>query len=144
MNMKALLLTGLLALFLPWTASAPMRVVGVSLTAAGSTKIGTTIAGMTYHPTLVILNTRALSGTVVTPAVVSVGTNAPAYDNIMSSTTVGSTLLGALGKGYQSPVTGAYGVIPAGTDIFLRVSTAAVGPTAFTCDASVTGFYVEP
>ena len=142
--MKRFLLSGVLALFLPWTASAPMRAVNVSLTATSSTKIGTTIAGMTYHPTLVLLNTRTLAGTVVTPAVVSVGTNSPTFDNIMTSTTVGSTILGALNKGYQSPVTGAYGVVPAGTDIFLRVSTAAVGPTAFTADASVTGFYVEP
>jgi hypothetical protein len=107
----------------------------------GTTKIFTTDASSgRFYPTSIVCECVSTSGFVVVPSV-SIGTNSASYNNVLAITVltgsgaanlyVGSTPTGIIAGG---------GSIPAGTDVVLKVTTAATA-TTFVIKAIIMGFY---
>lgn len=99
--------------------------------AASTTAISGTSTGNTtlcnsesdeIHPFAINIETTSASG-VVTPAIISIGTNSPNYNNIVSMTTVPTSA----GTAKTVLLDSAYTVIPNSTDVVVKVGTAAIG-----------------
>lgn len=103
----------------------------------GNTKLGTTLNGVSVFVVLDALTVvNNASGATVGPTV-SIGTNSPNFDNIVPATTLTGLTPGAL---KLLPLAQA-SVIPAGTDVFLRVSNGATATGAFNIAGHAIGIY---
>jgi hypothetical protein len=109
---------------------------------AGNTLVYTleNTTGMTFVPLFIHVEAINMSG-VITPPTVSVGTNAPNYNNILNLTAMDS-ILNTTGLIKTYNVSSAIGVpsIPPGTAIYTRVGGLAIATTyAFRID--IIGYY---
>lgn len=111
--------------------------------ATGNTKIYTleTIPGMVFYPTKVIMRKASQAGTVITQPVVTIGSNAPSYDNIATNSLL-TSILGTLSIGSGGPGINTFSPpLASGADIYARISTTAIGPTALTFTVDIEGYY---
>lgn len=106
-----------------WNAiSGFYRISSVNGLTQAATPIFTVPAGKTFYPLRVLVEPTTVTG-LITPSVVSVGTNATNYNNIMAS----NALTGLTGTNTISQIAADLGAIAvaAGTQVFARVITAA-------------------
>lgn len=120
----------------------------ISETAIDGTATGTTLVTQTlndpdlpFHP-LQASVTIISQANILTPCVISVGTNSPNYNNIVNAQTIGSAVgLKLLQVATNAPT------IPYATDIKCVVNTAAIPvplqPASLTFKVAVFGFDVE-
>jgi len=121
--------------------SASVTVAQVSTTGV---LLGTTRTAEAGQPTKVFIPSECYvslrskgAGTLTTAGVLSIGTNAPDYNNISplvplaNATTLGLNVQQVLNS--QS--------VPAGTSIYYKVITAQIGTAATSCDLFLRGFY---
>jgi hypothetical protein len=115
----------------------------VNLMATGTTKI-CTIAPTSFRFVALGIHAEAtaLTGTVVTQPTLAVGATATNYSDIAASqgltgllTTLGLTSTNAL------TLTSARAALTGSTDIFAKVNTAAIGPTAYTARFDLFGYF---
>lgn len=92
-------------------------------TSTGTSTVHSTGTGEDIIPTAVTFFINNKSGTILTPAVVSVGTNSPNYDNLVSATVLGTVVDNSLTAFLTSNTT----KIAANSDIKVKVTTAAAG-----------------
>lgn len=104
-----------------------------SVTSTGTSVIHTSQSGYDFQPITVSILTTGASG-VVTPAIISIGTNSPNYNNIANNIIVGTSVDGITNLLTSSPVS-----IPPDTDIVMKVGTAAIATTC-TVKAALTGY----
>jgi hypothetical protein len=90
-----------------------------------------------FYPTDLIFTLEAISG-LITPPSVSVGTNPSNYNNIVSATTL--TGLASPGETYTVSLNTVVGSTPPTTQVYVRVSVAAVA-TTYLFRAHFTGHY---
>jgi len=98
----------------------------INVGATGPYLMGATradITGKTFLFTSLFSKLVSTSGTLVAAAVITVGTNAPAYDNIVKS--ISLSALNVVGE--NIPLSYHNIDIPAGTGIYVKVATAQVG-----------------
>lgn len=114
-----------------------ITVENVDGTAAASTKIGTTDAGMQFVPIFVNVEVTALTG-FVSVASLSIGTNATSYNDILVIT----PLTGVISANtiLQVPANALLKSVPSATDIFVKITTGAIA-SSYTLRVSVLGFY---
>lgn len=119
--------------------TATHSVTGVNAGATGSTLLGTTSNnGLSFHPSSLRVKVAAASG-VIGAASISIGTNATAYDDIMSITAL--TGLTVAGKFLVLPVAlTAQSAIAPNTQVYVKVTTAITG-TSETLDIKLIGDY---
>lgn len=112
----------------------------LSGTATGTYDLGVTRATETGQtakvtiPEALYVTPKSLTGTIATAATLTVGTNAPAYDNILSRLLTNVTTLGVAA---QLPFNAV--LIPPGTPIKARISAVQLGGTA-TYDVALKAF----
>jgi hypothetical protein len=114
----------------------------IATTTAAATRIATTDNAVVknFYPTEGFIECVTSSGTIVTAATISIGTNATTYDNIISSTTMIS--LGAAGFSMPLRTSGAMAVVAPGSDIYFRVSAVPIGTSVVqTVNIYLLGFY---
>lgn len=117
----------------------------VNLLSTGSTQLFTTENGtQRFVPMFIHLEVTSLTGTIVTGASFSVGSNSTSYNNLLPITASSTGILGNLFGIQQFNVLTAAATtsIAANTSIFLKVTTAAVGPTVYTVRPDVIGYYM--
>jgi hypothetical protein len=108
---------------------------GLDATSTGDTLFDTT-GGQYFYPLTLSISVTDIAG-LVTPAVISMGTNSPNYNNIVAATTL--TGLNAVNKILTVNVASLITSVPPETEIYVRVSVASVA-TTFAFRASMTGF----
>lgn len=111
---------------------------GINAASTGSTLIGTTQNGtQAFHPLFVVFKMTAANTITIVP-IVSVGTNASTYNNVIALTTLtGLTSVGAM---LPTNITTVIGAIPANTAIFANIGTGATATTA-TLEVHLFGYY---
>ena len=115
-----------------------VSLAGVDLTAAASSKIFTTDAGLRFIPTQVVAEITTADTIAVAPTI-SVGTNAATYNDILTASAL--TGLTAVNKMLGFGLTAAAGTsVAASVDIYVKVTT---GATAVACVGriDVIGYY---
>lgn len=114
----------------------------IATTTATATRIATTdnAAVKNFYPTEAFIESVAATGTIVTVASVSIGTNATNYDNIIPSS--GIVGLGTIGVHLPLRVSGVMIVVPPGTDIYFRITAIPIGTSVVqTVNVYLLGFY---
>lgn len=132
-----------------WFPTDALRVIRsqntISMTATGATKIITLpptvfrFIALAAHVELI-----SLTGTVITPGTISVGTNSTAYNNIFSNSAVGSSsLLGSVGLVNTNALTIAQSLaaLNGSTDIYARVNLAEIGASVQLIRIDMMGYY---
>jgi hypothetical protein len=116
--------------------------VTVNGMAVGSTLIYTLENNpLNFVPTDISITKVSQTGIVLTQPAISIGTNAPAYDDVAGSSILG-VIIGGLGLGTTTPHRlSVLPKLPGGTAIYARVSTAATGATALTFNVDLIGYY---
>jgi hypothetical protein len=113
----------------------------ISLLSSASTQIGTTENGTEmFYPLLAVCEIMSSNVTVLTvPAIVSVGTNSPNYNNIVPATTL--TSLYTLNSIMYPTLATIATSVPANTGIFVKVTAATVTGSTLNLRITLLGDY---
>jgi hypothetical protein len=114
------------------------KTTGISaLTLGALTTLYTVPAGRSLVVTNLVIKTNTVVGTVTTNPVLSIGSNASTYDNLMASTAMVGVVSAA--RVFNFPILGATPIFAAGATIVSQIDTAQVGATALTYDVELYG-----
>lgn len=111
---------------------------GVSATVSGaSTWIYAVQQDKSLSIDRIVIRVNTAVGTVTTAPSISIGTDTPNYNDIMTNT----VLTGAVtnNRVFNYPIVGTIPVLPANSRIFFKINTAAVGATTLTYDVNIYG-----
>jgi len=95
-------------------------------------------AGQNFYPTHVIVTATTVTGALVSPASVSLGSNG-STTNLLAATAL--TALGTAGLYLAIPLSVLATRVAPGQTITAKITVAAVGPTVLTLQVTVAGFY---